>query len=165
MQATHHGGLNGKARFLKNRNRAERIRAQQLLDEYFGADEEPRPRRHVRLGSRAEFLPSADSWTALDAALDAGHQFELSLAPPSPVVAVADSTEPAKQTPTPTGDAVRPAVTVIPAPYWARPKVAFQPQGRRNAPPAFDPRRFLYGCALGTAAAAAILVAVSAVFH
>lgn len=172
MQATYHGGLTGKARSKKYRNRVERIRAQQLLDEYFEVEED-RPRQHVRLGGRADFLPTVDSWTSESSPFETGSQFELSLAAEevaatSPIDAAGipskemdnDAVVDGKAEPAP-----KPGVKVIPAPYWARPKVTFQPRGGRSTDKAFDVRRFLCGCALGSAAAAAILMIVSTVVH
>lgn len=158
MQATYHGGLTGKARSNKYRNRVERIRAQQLLDEYFEVEED-RPRQHVRLGGRADFLPTVDSWTSESESFETGNQFELSLGAHDTAAVDNAAAEPKVEA------APKPNVKVIPAPYWARPKVTFQPQGGRSTEKAFDIRRFLCGCALGSAAAAAILMIVSTVVH
>jgi len=57
----------------------------------------------------------------------------------------------------------QPPVKVILDPYWARPRASFQPQSGREMDRPFDLRRFGYGCALGSAAAAAILLMVSVV--
>jgi len=62
-----------------------------------------------------------------------------------------------------TAAAAKPVVKVIPDPYWARPRASFQPPVGREGDRPFDLRRFGYGCALGSAAAAAILMMVSVV--
>lgn len=169
MQATYHGGLTGKARTIKTRNRIERIRAQQLLDEYFDAEDDDQPRQHVRLGSRADFLPTADSWTNESAGFETGGQFELSLEAVATNEIEGDFREEeagaSAAAETVLEAEPKQAVKVIPTPYWAKPKLTFQPQGTREVAKSFDVRRFLCGCALGTAAAAAILMIVSTVVH
>lgn len=169
MQATYHGGLTGKARSIKFRNRVERIRAQQLLDEYFDEDGEDRPRPHIRFGRRSDFLPAVDDWTSDSATFETGDQLELSLvgekAQEQSAAATSNSQAATAIPDTAIDPAPKPATKVIPASYWARPKIAFQPAGGRNVSKSFDPKRFLVGCALGSAAAAAILMIVSTVVH
>jgi hypothetical protein len=175
MQATQRGGLTGKARSNRLRNRVQRMQAQQMLDEYFEIEDHEISPRPVPLRGRAEFLPTVDSWTQEDASFETGDQLEFTV----------QATEGSKNTQSnndldsqfdaaldtpdhvenPATDKVAPTVTVIPAPYWLRPRATFQPQGGRLVECNFDLRRFVYGCALGTAAAAAILLAVSTVVH
>ncbi len=176
MQATHRGGLTGKARNIRHRNRVERIHAQQLLDEYLDPEEyEDRP-RHVPVRGRADFLPTIDSWTQEDETFETGSQLELTLqeAPAdgewqsNEIVELQVESSEAPQAAMASvavEKATTPAVKVIPAPYWARPRASFQPQGGRGVERNFDFKRFVYGCALGSAAAAAILLVVSTVFH
>lgn len=199
MQATLQGGLSGKARLNRHRNRVHRMHAQQMLEEYYDEEAGDAPERPIPLRGRAEFLPTIDRWTQEDSAfegvaVESGSQLELTLTvdeetkasqPQQRVVVVhAESTQsevvtprreletvepvPALQDVETTADAdesARPPLKVIPAPYWARPRASFQPQGGRKVDPVFDLRRFGYGCALGSAAAAAILFVVSVVIH
>ena len=176
MQATQRGGLTGKARSNRHRNRVQRMRAQQMLEEYFDAnapEESPRP---IPLRGRAEFLPTIDSWSQDDAAFETGNQLELTLQAATDASEKQSSEivelqlqiaqEACELAEKAASDKVTaPTVKVIPAPYWARPRPAFQPQGGRGVERTFDFRRFVYGCALGTAAAAAILLVVSTVVH
>lgn len=176
MQATQRGGLTGKARSHRHRNRVERMQAQQMLDEYFDAEEYEIVSRPVPLRGRAEFLPTLDSWSQDDATFETGDQLELTLQAvertdeklPREVVELQhqieqEACELAEKAASESAQA--PVVKVIPAPYWARPRAAFQPQGKRVAAGTFDIKRFVYGCALGSAAAAAILFVVSIVFQ
>jgi len=176
MQATLRGGLTGKARFNRHRNRVQRMRAQQMLDEFFDAEDYELPIRPVRLGGRAEFLPTLDGWSQENVTLETGDQLELTLQ------AVTDIRETqsnevaelqlqieqeacALAEKAVTETVTTPTVKIIPAPFRARPRTAFQPQSKRGANRPFEFKRFIYGCALGSAAAAAILLAVSIVVH
>jgi hypothetical protein len=177
MEATHRGGLTGKARNIRHRRRVERIQAQQMLEEYLTEEEnqfETRS-RHVPVRGRAEFLPTIDSWTREDEMFETGGQLELTLQ--AEAVETACETDqvskfhPVESEPSEAATASnidegkQHIVKVIPSPYWARPRTSFQPQGGRGVARTFDPRRFAYGCAMGTAAAAAILLMASVVFH
>ena len=179
MQATQRGGLTGKARANRNRNRIQRIHAQQMLDEYLDADAPRESPRLIPLRGRAEFLPTIDSWTREDATFETGNQLELTLQAANDhrdeqtrenakwrLATAEEADNGATQTETAAcQEQVRPLVMVIPAPYWARPRVDFQPQGGRGVERTFDFKRFAYGCALGSAAAAAILLVVSVIAH
>ncbi len=176
MQATQRGGLTGKARSNRLRKRVQRMQAQQMLDEYFEIEDHEISPRPVPLRGRAEFLPTIDRWTQEDATFETGDQLEFIVQAvegsnntqsnndlDSQFHAAHDASDHAEAT---TFDKAPPAtVTIIPAPYWARPRATFQPPAGRKVERAFDLRRFVYGCALGTAAAAAILLAVSTVVH
>ena len=176
MQATIHGGLSGKARVNRHRNRIHRMHAQQMLEEYYDEEAGEAPERLIPLRGRAEFLPTVDRWTQEDAGLESGSQLELvltveqELEVPQPRQEVEDVQQPASvqsevDQQVQAEQPVRPPLKVIPAPYWARPRASFQPQGGRQVDRPFDLRRFGYGCALGSAAAAAILFVVSVVIH
>lgn len=175
MPSTTRGGLTGKARSNRLRNRVHRMQAQQMLDEYFDAEDFEVVERYVPVRGRADFLPTIDSWTQEDETFETGDQLELTLQ----AVEGASNTQSdndiesqfhaehdARVAEEFSAEAVAaPTVTIIPAPYWARPRATFQPQGGRRADRKFDVRRFVYGCAIGSAAAAAILLAVSTVVH
>lgn len=51
-------GLQGKARRVRHRNRAERLHQQQMLNEYFMPDPKRRSSRYIPIRGRSEFLPS-----------------------------------------------------------------------------------------------------------
>ena len=176
MQATQRGGLTGKARSNRHRNRVQRMRAQQMLDEYFETEDYEEAPRHVPLRGRAEFLPTIDSWTQEDAPFATGDQLEFTVQAIEgtnntqsnndlDLLFHAEQDAPECVENLSFEKAPPATVTIIPAPYWARPRSSFQPQGGRKVERTFDLRRFVYGCALGSAAAAAILLAVSTVVH
>lgn len=176
MQATQRGGLTGKARSNRHRNRVQRMRAEQMLDEYFYADDSEILTRPIPLRGRAEFLPTIDSWSQEDATFETGNQLELTLQPATNTdetnsnevvelqLQIAQETSDLAEKSASENGSVS-IIKVIPAPYWARPRAEFQPQGKRVENGTFDFRRFVYGCALGTAAAAAILLVVNSVVH
>lgn len=180
MQATLHGGLSGKARLNRHRNRVHRMHAQQMLEEYYDDEAGEAPERPIPLRGRAEFLPTIDRWTQEDAAiedtaLESGSQLELKLSVEEKVESAEPQCEAAVAEEGPLSEGVdqqaeaqlpiRSPVKIIPSPYWARPRASFQPQGGRKLDRPFDLRRFGYGCALGSAAAAAILFVVSVMIH
>lgn len=168
MQATKLGGLNGKARTLRQRDRASRLHAQQLLEEYFDPDLiADRRDRYIPIRSRSEFLPAVAVWrderNEVDRGLAQGVQFELPLNADAP--APADFCDAGVKVPATQATPVELRhVNETPPMGWARPKVSFQPVSRPNPRGSFDPKRFLYGCLLGSAAAAVVLLMVSAMF-
>lgn len=168
MQTTIYGGLNGKARTLRSRNRATRMYAQQLLEDYFDPDPiADRPDRYIPVRSRSEFLPAVTVWrdecNEENKGFAQGVQFELPLDVAAP--APADPCDAEVKVPVAqTAPVVLRPVNEKPPMGWARPKVSFQPLSRRNPRGSFDPKRFLYGCLLGSAAAAVVLLMVSVVF-
>lgn len=168
MEATHRGGLAGKARNNRHRRRIERIHAQQMLEEYLGEEEDQLEMRsrHVPVRGRADFLPTIDSWSRDDETIQTGSQLELTLspAPDRNGLEVCEESESMPAAAMSDVETINSPI-VIPAPYWARPRASFQPQGGRGVARTFDLRRFAYGCALGGAAAAVILLVVGIVFH
>ena len=168
MQATKLGGLNGKARTLRQRDRASRLHAQQLLGEYFDPDSvADRRDRYIPIRSRSEFLPAVIAWrdecNEHDRGFAQGAQVEMPLDADAP--APADLCDAGMKVPATQATPVElRQVNEKPPMGWARPKVSFQPLSRRNPRSSFDPKRFLYGCLLGSAAAAVVLLMVSVVF-
>ncbi len=168
MQTTKLSGLNGKARTLRQRDRASRLHAQQLLEEYFDPDSvADRRDRYIPIRSRSEFLPAVAVWrderNEDDRGFAQGVQFELPLNADAPTPA--DSCDAGVKVAATQATPVEVRhVNEKPPMGWARPKVSFQPVSRRNPRGSFDPKRFLYGCLLGSAAAAVVLLMVSAVF-
>jgi hypothetical protein len=142
--------------------------AQQLLEEYFDPDLiADRRDRYIPIRSRSEFLPAVTVWRDECNEDDTGFaqevQFELPLDAGAP--ARADLCDAGMKVPATQAKPVElRQVNEKPPMGWARPKVSFQPLPRRNPRGGFDPKRFLYGCLLGSAAAAVVLLMVSVVF-
>jgi len=161
---TYAGGLSGKARRARLRSRVSRLHAQQLIEGYFEPEDAPsylRFSRPIRMGRRAEFLPSVDGG---DAGAGAGaHQL---------VINFDDRTSTATTSDAPmrpdAGPPMRHGSTQAHRTGSIRSGRTWLLQ-RRFAGPASDAavrgfslRRFLCGCAVGAAVAAAILLAVQA---
>ena len=166
MQTIKHGGLAGKARRVRGRNRAARLQACQMMHEYFDPDtEEVFRNRYIPIRGRAEFVPSAlqenDNDMALEQPNSPGEQLQLSLA--------VGQQKPDRQT---TRWATLKNKTS--RPHGKREEVIrFPTRGGRTTPtqrnrasgekyPAerLTLRGFLLGCAMGSAAAAVLLLMV-----
>ena len=153
MENTRYNGLAGKARRARNLNRASRMYAQQLIEEYLYPESDTwRPERFVPIRSRREFLPSA-SFISEESTAPTQRQLELSLTavgatreralPERVAKGVKTANEPRRDS------VIRP------------PKAPFQPmQQRKQKQSPFTPGGFLFGCALGSAAAAVVLLVV-----
>ena len=154
-------GLAGKARLVHHRSRATRRSAEQHIEEFF----HPTPgqsrggrTRPIPIRSRREFLPSV----ATGVVTPAGTQLELPLTEATPV-----------------GDAAirikHKAALIDKLPAQRRPdgkpalksplsEAAARRPVKRGADQPFSLRGFLCGCAMGSAAAAAILLVLSITF-
>ncbi len=119
MQVVKHGGLSGKARRARDRNRAERLHAQQIIAEYLepGAAT-PGGQHYIRFRRRNEFLPST---TLADVT----------------VAVNSDRLQPTARSA---------ASPVLKPPEQLKPEQNFTIGG------------FLFGCAMGSAAAALVLL-------
>ncbi len=147
MENTRYNGLSGKARRARDLNRVTRMFAQQMIDEYLYPEPEARrPERYVPIRSRSEFLPTAASFSD-ESARAPKLQLELPLAN---VDAEVERPTGVKITDVPRrGPVVRP------------PRAPFQPTlWRKQKQSPFSPGGFLFGCALGSAAAAMVLLVV-----
>lgn len=162
MERVWQGGLSGKARRVRNRSRAARLHAQQMIEEYAEPDPLAGHRdRYIPIRGRSEFLPSV-AQASVPAARPDRRQMELPF------------TSAAK-----TNVTVRPATVVSPAPPCdTRPKAdaVIRPPctaGKVGALPFKPPEQFgharrrkytisgfLVGCAMGSAAAAVALFVV-----
>ena len=160
MKATPNQGLCGKARRVHYRNRAARLYARQRVDEYFEYDTaEPPGHRHIPIRGRSEFLPTVARVERSAARANDG-QLEL----PLTTAGQADSAGRAvATTPTvpereagPTKDVVIrfPSRSQSPVGRPFKPPMQF---GQRNR---FTVGGFLLGCAMGSAAAAAVLLVI-----
>ena len=156
MEHTGYNGLAGKARRARDRNRASRMYTQQVIDEYFSPESDTRrPERYIPIRGRSEFLPSA---AFISDEQDAPTQRQLEL----PLVAA----EAARECALPDQTVERStAVEVADEPRRdsvIRPlRAPFHPvQRRKQKQSPFTPGGFLFGCALGSAAAAMVLLVV-----
>ena len=147
MEDTRYSGLAGKARRVRHLNRVTRMYAQQLIDEYLYPDSDTwRPERYIPIRSRNEFLPTVAS-ISNEQNVPTQRQLEL------PLIAAGASAERSTGVKT----AEEPLRNTVIRP----PRTCFQPTLRRKQKQSpFTPGGFLFGCALGSAAAAVVLLAV-----
>lgn len=147
MENTRNHGLAGKARRAREFNRITRMYAQQMIDEYLNPEPETwRPERYIPVRSRNEFLPSA-AFIDDEQADCSQRQLEL------PLTTAAASLKPSTVAKV-TDPARRDSVIRTPrSPFKIR-----QERDRKQSP--FTPGGFLFGCALGSAAAAMVLLVV-----
>ncbi len=159
MDTVKQQGLSGKARRVRYRNRAVRLYTQQLLDELFEPDRPyaTRPSRYIPIRGREEFLPSI-AHTSDVAAARTRTQLEL----PFP-------TSDRARTALPTTDTTR-AVSKrktqeagdMPLRFPRAEKATASPIPRASERPEVDKNftigGFFLGCAMGSAAAALVLL-------
>ena len=147
MENTRYNGLSGKARRARDLNRVTRMYAQQMIDEYLYPDSDTwRPERYVPIRSRSVFLPSVAS---ISDDQDASTQRQLELSLTTAGVAGVRSTG-AK-----VADETRRDFVIRPQRIPVQSK-----QLRKQKQSPFTPGGFLFGCALGSAAAAMVLLVV-----
>jgi len=161
-----YGGLAGKARRMHVRESADRWFSNQLIADYYEPDEDQRPAiRAIPIRSRSEFVPSAMSFSAGEAAVD--RQLDLPLNDGNAILPPQRLDD---QALTPAADVDRAAAGPITIPFQ-RPsrRGSFSPlpldwskgsRPRRTSP--FTLRGFMTGFAVGSAAAAVLLLFVSA---
>ena len=156
MENTRYNGLAGKARRTRDLNRATRMYAQQMIEEYLYPEPATwRPERYIPIHGRSEFLASA-AFLSEDQDTPTQRQLEL------PMIATGAARESASSDQTVERST---AVEVAEAPRRdsvIRPRKApFQPMQRQKQKQSpFTPSGFLFGCALGSAAAAMVLLVV-----
>lgn len=166
MQAAKLTRFSGKARRIRHRNRAARLYTQQMIDEYF----EPGGRtvtsnRYIPIRGRSDFLPSvAQQDGVFPAAADS--QLELSLNTDAKDKPVTSQVHPQRRDPEQKPETT--ADKVIRFPRDDRRTAGFDPRkldpaGARRGRPGgkFTIGGFLMGCAIGSAAAALVLLVVS----
>ena len=165
------GGLDGKARRERVRNRAARLFARQLVKEYLEPDEvSPGVERYVPIRSRSEFLPSAappwivDLTTASDKPRpsEQAKQLDLPFVETNKTQVDCPVSFPSEVTPDRNESHESPAVLRIPPPKRSRqePAAPALRPGRRKP---FTFGGFLLGCAMGSAAAVMMLMVAQAV--
>ncbi len=149
-------GLSGKARRIRCRNRAVRLYSQQVIEDYLepNTDEGARGRRHIPIRGRKEFLPSIAHTSNVADARDATADTQLEL--PNAlsdgrgiVIHLADAGPQRKAE-----EALRfPRSDKSAAQFFESPE---QAKLNKN----FTIGGFLLGCAMGSAAAALMLLVV-----
>ena len=145
MPTTGCRGLAGRARRVRNRNRAERLSAQQLIREHMEPElEQWEPDRYIPIGGRNDFLP-AIAIALPDEQPRRDTQLELPLATRN----VSDRSH----------HGIRGESRETSAQRAVRDRAALRGRPRE----VFSLGRFLYGCLLGSSAAAMILLALHVV--
>lgn len=167
METMRRGGLSGKARRIRTRNRAARLCAQSVIDEYFHPDpEEVRRDRPIPIRSRREFLPTvlhhADSRPAGTTETRRDGQLELGLGAgggrgDERRAGGSAVSQPITMKTRTAGGAIRFQAAAPSSLSQPLHRVPFPAEDR------FDPRRFLVGLGAGSAAAAAALLLLSLV--
>ena len=155
MRNTPNQGLAGKARRTRHRSRASRLHQQHLIEQYLGDDESSRQTksdRSIRIGHRRDFLPSAE--LGLD---DSGAgQLELPLTTPETIDGGAVMTIPKEKS------ANLAALEAAAIATQSSPSTSVRDEssvaGAGSAEDEFSLRCLLIGCAMGSAAAAMILM-------
>ena len=157
MEDTRYYGLAGKARRARDLTRATRMYSQQMIEEYLYPEPDTwRPARYIPIRGRSEFLPSAAFFSEDQDAPTQG-QLELPLlaagparesAPPDQTVERSSAVKVADD---PRRDSV---IRPLKSPYQPT------PQRKQQQQSPFSPGGFLFGCALGSAAAAMVLLVV-----
>ena len=154
MENTRYNGLAGKARRARDLSRASRMYAQHMIDEYMYPESDTwRPQRFIPIRGRSEFLPSA-AFVREEPSTLTHRQLELPLtagtvaAPPSSAEPTPERTLPEHVVGPRRDSVIRP------------PRTPFRPVRRRKPSSPFTPGGFLFGCALGSAAAAVVLLVI-----
>ncbi len=155
MRNTPNQGLAGKARRSRHRSRASRLHHQHLIEEYLGESERiqgSRTDRPIRIGHRPEFLPSAE----LGPDDSAAGQLELPLTTPEAIDGGVVITIPKEKS---ANLAALEAATIATQPSTAMPVHEVSSVAATGfAADEFSIRGLLAGCAMGSAAAAMILM-------
>lgn len=141
MSTERRGGLSGKARKARYRHRAARLHSNKLIEDYLEPEKSQRPaKQHVPIRGRGDFLPSV---AHIGNVSETNQQLELPL----------DRTEEHR---TPTNRSIR---------FPADRAKTFDPRALKPAGDErggmlsdFTLRGFMMGCAMGSAAAALLLL-------
>ncbi len=158
MQAANRG-LSGKARRVHHRNCAERLSSRQMIEEFLDPKPQDPPPRHIPIRGRRSFLPSIVHMRTTVAA-EIGRQLELPLAAvenASTTVRSGGTAQPASER-----KIVAQADATLRFPHVGKPTAgpAFKPLEQLEAGQRFTVGGFLLGCAMGSAAAAMVLLVV-----
>jgi len=157
MKATPNRSLAGKARKNHVRSRAARLYARQWIEESLYEDEEDTTERSIPIRGRREFLPTVTH--ASTASMNEDNQLELPLGSRSGGEEPVRTAASAKPAPSGADKVIRfPTRSTLPAGMPFKPPVQFHSRAR------FTIGGFLLGCAMGSAAAAALLLVVRVAF-
>jgi len=178
------GGLQGKARHDRFRKRARQLHSQRLIEEFVDPEkQQQRTPRHIPIKHRAEFVPSAPVMgskygTGTEQELELVYSTEsescnvdgglfdgaYALVPPDSQ----DHSAITFSASTGTGRRDQDDTSVEPAErdalFGDRRKETGLGEGDRSAIESFTARGFAFGCAIGTAAAAVLLMMVRVAF-
>ncbi len=153
METTKHLGLSGKARRVRNRSRAARLHSNRLIQEYLLPEDDDRPAdRFIPIGRRDEFFPSVVHIDAPQARLaqTASSTMQLDL----PV----DAADAERIVAGPERKPVLDAAIRFPRGTATTAGPVFKPVGMFEERRVFTLGGFLFGCALGSAAASFLLL-------
>ncbi len=156
MRNTPNQGLAGKARRSRHRSRAATLHHQHLIEEYLGGSDrtlESESGRSIRIGHRPEFLPSAE----LGPDDSAAGQLDLPLTEHEAIEGSAVMTIPKEKSANLA--ALQAAIATQPSPAMPVRKVRTI-AGTGSTVNEFSMRGLLVGCAVGTAAAAMLLIVI-----
>ena len=154
MENTRYNGLAGKARRARDLSRASRMQAQQMIEEYLYPESDSwRPQRFIPIRGRSEFLPSAAFMSDEPSTLT-HRQLEL------PLSAGAVASRPSRAEGAPERTLPEHVVRSRRDSVIRPPRAPFRPVQRQKQSAVFTPGGFLFGCALGSAAAAVVLLVV-----
>ncbi len=186
MRNEKRGGLSGKARRIRERSRASRLNAREVIAECLEPTESASMRldHPVRIGRRSEFFPTAESASqplveplgVPEGVAAVGMQLELPLAPPvrrsiadgAPVEVPGEPVVPRTDQQAPKAGAIQFGSSTSAAEPERAPRTradtnmfSLHRSAKPKAP--FSVGRFLYGCLLGGATAIALLLVVQLV--
>ncbi len=167
MHPESHRGLAGKERRIRDRRRAMRLSTRQMIQEYLEPELlESQPRRHIPIRARSEFLPSVMELADVSVAAAFAHEpsdrraEEESTATPPAIPVIKP-----KRTAPPVESRERTWKDVV-IRFPGRSEASTNPTKPPAAPPVFQPpvdepfriTGFLLGCAMGSVAAALVLL-------
>lgn len=156
MRNTPNQGLAGKARRSRHRSRASRLHHQHLIEEYLGESErllDSGSDRSIRIGHRPEFLPSAE----LGPDDSAAGQLDLPLTEPEAIDEAAVMTVPKEKSANLA--ALEAAIATQSSPAMPVHKASNVADTGSTAEE-ISIRGLLVGCAVGSAAAAMVLLVI-----
>ncbi len=158
MQAANRG-LSGKARRVHHRNSAERLSSRQMIEEFLDPQTQDTPPRHIPIRGRRRFLPSI-AHLHNTVAVGIEKQLDLPLAVVESATKTVGSAGRGRTTSERKIEAR--ADTTLRFPQVGKPTagLAFKPLEQLEGAHRFTVGGFLLGCAMGSAAAAVVLLVV-----
>ncbi len=158
MQTSKRGGLSGKARRTRDRNRSTRLHSRQVIEEYLepgrqGVGED----RYIPIGGRSEFMPAVAHTTIAKEPSD-DPQLVLPLTTPGSRDASCRGADIAKAVSKHRSGETADAVIRFPRTASAESGSCLKPPQTFRSAKKLTIRGFLVGCAMGSAAAALLLL-------